>query len=295
MATQEKDVVEFNQGSGLDFSKKEIQTIKNTVAKKANDDEFRMFMALAKRYNLDPFNGEIFFWKIDGNPTIMTSRDGYLKIADRHEEYDGLVSDVVRKNDNFRRKKDDIDHEYGTDRGEIIGAYALVYRKDRSYPVYVFAPYEEYRASTKAWKQYPSAMILKVAESMSLKRAFTVSGLVSKEEMQATRMDNSKSEPETDAEEKQEPQIEDVTDTGNDRDVHKKQNKNNSSGNELTDREQVLKEIVGSDKQLKKELVDYLRHVKEERELDKVTINDLESKEYRELKGLLIKLKRMAS
>ena len=288
MATQESEVVEFNQGGGLDFTKKEIQTIKNTVAKKANDDEFRMFMALAKRYGLDPFNKEIFFWKIDGNPTIMTSRDGYLKIADRHESYDGLVSDVVRKNDKFRRKKDDIDHEYGTDRGDIIGAYALVYRKDRRYPVYVFAPYEEYRASTKAWRQYPSAMILKVAESMSLKRAFTVSGLVSKEEMQATRRDNSEeSEPEN------KPELEDVTDAGNDRNVN--ETTDDSSGDDLTDREQVLKEIVGGKKQLKQELVDYLQYVKDEKGLDKVSINTLEDEEFQEIKELLIKLKRMAS
>ena len=68
-----------------------------------------------------------------------------------------------------------------------------------------------------------------------------------------------------------------------------------NSGNELTDREQVLKEIIAGDKQLKKELVDYLRYVKEEQELDKVTINDLKEKEYKELKGLLNKLKKMAS
>jgi len=290
MATKESEVVEFNRGDGggLDFSKKEIQTIKNTVAKKANDDEFRMFMALAKRYGLDPFNKEIFFWKIDGNPTIMTSRDGYLKIADRHEEYDGLVSDVVRKNDKFRRKKDDIDHEYGTDRGDIIGAYALVYRKDRRYPVYVFAPYEEYRASTKAWRQYPSAMILKVAESMSLKRAFTVSGLVSKEEMQATRRDNSEeSEPEN------KPELEDVTDAGKDRNVN--ETTDDSSGDDLTDREQVLKEIVGGKKQLKNELVDYLQYIKKEKDLDKVSINTLEDEQFQEIKELLIKLKRLAS
>jgi len=291
VSTKESEVVEFNQGGGssrgLDFSNKEIETIKNTVAKDANEDEFRMFMALAKRYGLDPFNKEIFFWKIDGNPTIMTSRDGYLKIADRHKEYDGLVSDVVRKNDKFRRKKDDIDHEYGTDRGDIIGAYALVYRKDRKYPVYVFAPYEEYRATTKAWRQYPSAMILKVAESMSLKRAFTVSGLVSKEEMQATRMD-SKPEPEAEPE----PEVEDVTDAGSVQNVNKP--RDDSSG-KLTDREQILKEIVGGKKQLKKELVDYLQYIKDEKGLEKVSINKLEDEEFQEIKELLIKLKRLAS
>src|SRR6056297_4247805 len=172
-----------NKVKRLSFSSKEIETIRRTVAEKANDDEFRMFMHLAKSYGLDPFNGEIFFWKVDGKPTIMTSRDGYLKIADSHPAYDGIVSDVVRANDVFKRERDNINHEYGADRGDIIGAYALVYRKDRRFPVYVFAPFKEYNAGTRVWAHYPSAMILKVAESMALKRAFTVSGLVSREEM----------------------------------------------------------------------------------------------------------------
>jgi phage recombination protein Bet len=142
-----------------------------------------MFMHLAKTYQLDPFQKEIFCWKYKGDITIMTSRDGYLKIANRHPEFDGLVSDVVHKNDSFQRTLEGVQHKYGADRGSIVGAYALVYRKDRKYPIYVFAPYEEYRADKKVWIQYPSAMILKVAESMALKRGFSVSGLVSREEM----------------------------------------------------------------------------------------------------------------
>ncbi|SNY38595.1 RecT family protein, partial [Orenia metallireducens] len=52
--------------------------LKRTVAKAATNDEFEMFMHLAKQYGLDPFQKEIFFWKYDKDPTIMTSRDGYL-------------------------------------------------------------------------------------------------------------------------------------------------------------------------------------------------------------------------
>ncbi|MFW6030109.1 MAG: RecT family recombinase, partial [Halanaerobiales bacterium] len=92
-----------------------------------------MFMYLARRYGLDPFNKEIWFIKDQDNPVIMTSRDGYLKIADRHSEYDGLVSDVVRENDLFKRSNNGIEHQYGKNRGRIIGAYAMVYRKDRTY------------------------------------------------------------------------------------------------------------------------------------------------------------------
>ena len=158
--------------------------LKRTVAKAATNDEFEMFMHLAKQYGLDPFQKEIFFWKYDKDPTIMTSRDGYLKIANHHPEFNGYVADVVYENDSFKKLMDGVEHNYQLkDRGAIIGAYCLVYRKDRAFPVYVFAPYEDYKRNSQVWSNYPNAMILKCAESMALKRAFSVSGLVSKEEM----------------------------------------------------------------------------------------------------------------
>lgn len=184
MAVNEAAVIDVGQQDISQELEQKKDVIRRTVAKDANPDEFEMFMHLAKTYQLDPFQGEIFLWKYNGDLTIMTSRDGYLKIANRHPEFDGLVSDVVHRGDNFKKTPEGVQHTYGTDRGPIVGAYALVYRKDRKYPTYVFAPFEEYAADKKVWKQYPSAMILKCAESMALKRAFSVSGLVSREEME---------------------------------------------------------------------------------------------------------------
>src|SRR3954451_9991106 len=45
------------------------------------------------------------------------------------------------------------------------------------------APLEEYRKDSPTWKTYPSAMIVKVAEALSLKRQFGISGLVTAEEI----------------------------------------------------------------------------------------------------------------
>ncbi|MCF8000467.1 MAG: recombinase RecT [Halanaerobiales bacterium] len=261
----------------MDFTAKEIETLRNTVAEKATEDEFRMFMHLAKSYGLDPFNGEIFFWKMNGRPTIMTSRDGYLKIADSHPSYDGLVSDVVRENDLFKRKQDGIVHEYSGDRGAITGAYALVYREDRRYPVYVFAPFEEYNAGTKVWASYPSAMILKVAESMALKRAFSVSGLVSREELDMIQnRDDADNTPEgvTDIEVEQE---------------------TTSKDKSLSKREEEIKKIIGNNDDLKKDMFSYLKFVKEDLDLEadrKLKLDDLTAKQYKELKDLLLNMKK---
>lgn len=179
---------------------RELATLKATVAIGATDEELALFLELADRYQLDPFLKEI--WCVcdvkngrrnpDKPAMIMTGRDGYLAVAHRSPLFDGIESAAVHQNDTFRRLPDgSIEHTYGTEnRGSIIGAYALVWRKDRSRPSYFFAPWADYGARNtsspySAWSKYPSAMIVKVAEAMALKRAFSISGLVTQEEMGA--------------------------------------------------------------------------------------------------------------
>lgn len=176
----EKDTKDTNMQNKLDL-------IKRTVARGATNDEFQMFMHRANKYKLDPILKEIWFIKYDDKsaPNIMTSRDGYLAIANRDEHFDGMISDVVHENDEFEKMPDGtVKHKYTCkDRGKIIGAYALGYRDDRKIPIYTFAPYLEYKKNSNTWTQYPSAMILKVSEAMMLKRLFSISGLVTKEEI----------------------------------------------------------------------------------------------------------------
>ncbi len=168
----------------VNFTQRQIETLRNTVAKDATDEELKMFIYLCKTYNLDPFAKEIFFTKFKETTSIITSRDGYLKIANNNSHFRGLESDVVYLNDTFSRTRDGVHHSYSTkNRGQPIGAYALVYRDDRNIPSYFFAPISDYRKNNSVWIQYPHAMILKVAEAMALKRAFSISGLVTQEEI----------------------------------------------------------------------------------------------------------------
>ena len=166
------------------WSRDEVETIRRTVAEGATDSELKMFLHLSQTYGLDPFAKDLWFIKPGGKPVIMTSRDGYLKIANRDKHYDGMDADVVYSGDSFRKTQNGVEHIYGAkDRGMPIGAYAIVYRDDRRVPVYVYAPFRDYNKGTGTWKQYPHAMIQKVAEAMALKRAFSISGLVTREEM----------------------------------------------------------------------------------------------------------------
>jgi phage recombination protein Bet len=178
------ELAEAKQAPLMQWTDEQVNTIRETVAKGATDNELKMFLHLSQTYGLDPFAKEIWFMKMDSKPVIMTSRDGYLKIANNSPDFEGIVSDAVYEGDMFRRSPDRVDHQYGVkQRGRIIGAYALVYRKGIRFPVYVFAPFANYDKNNNVWRTYPHAMILKVAESMALKRAFSLSGLVSREEL----------------------------------------------------------------------------------------------------------------
>ncbi len=166
------------------FTPDEINTIRATCAPNATDDELKMFLSLSAKYGLDPFAHEIWFVNMRGKNTIITARDGYMKIANSNPHFLGMNSDVVYEGDTFSKTPEGIRHSYEVSkRGKIIGAYAEVYRDDRKIPAFFFAPMKDYNRGAGVWQQYPHSMILKVAEAMALKRAFSISGLVTQEEV----------------------------------------------------------------------------------------------------------------
>lgn len=167
------------------YTRDQINTIRNTVAKGADDNELAMFLHLAQTYGLDPFLREIFY---SGQmKTIITSRDGYLKVAQRNLEFEGIQSMAVCKNDDFSvdMVNNVVNHSFGKgERGDVIGAWAVCYRRGRR-PVIAYADYIEYNKGNQIWKTYKSAMCCKVAEVFALKRQFGISGLVTEEEIEA--------------------------------------------------------------------------------------------------------------
>lgn len=171
------------------WTPQQVEAIKRTVAINASNEELIMFLYLAHKTGLDPFANEIWFIQVNGKNRILTGRDGYLKIANNHPAFRGIESDAVYSNDAFTRRMSNngesiINHEYSlNDRGELVGAYAKVYRSDRDFPTFFLAPMRDYNKKSGAWLQYPHAMIIKVAEAMSLKRAFAISGLCTQEEL----------------------------------------------------------------------------------------------------------------
>ena len=86
------------------LSQEKIDLIKQAVAQNATPDEFKTFIYLCESYNLDPLKKEIYFIKYGGKSTIITSRDGYLKIANTDPNFDGIESDVVYQGDTLTKR-----------------------------------------------------------------------------------------------------------------------------------------------------------------------------------------------
>jgi phage recombination protein Bet len=148
-----------------------VNVIRQTVAKGATDAQLRMFLEVCRSTGLDPFLKEIYF--VAEKSIIMASRDGYLRVANEHPQFDGMETRVERDEKNVP-----------------IKATCSVWRKDRSHAITCEAYYSEYRKSGPVWSQYPSAMISKVAEVLALKRSFAINGVVTEEEMGTERPSN---------------------------------------------------------------------------------------------------------
>ena len=161
-----------------------LNFLKPLAPQDSTEEELMLFLKVCEKYNLDPLTREIVMTKEDGKINFITTRDGYLKIAMRDEDFDGIVSAVVREGDEFEidASKLEVKHKFGIRRGSIIGAWAMARHKKRP-PVIVFVDFNEYKQNTPVWNQYPSAMIQKVAEVAALRRQFNISGLISQEEM----------------------------------------------------------------------------------------------------------------
>jgi phage recombination protein Bet len=200
--TAPNNVAPLTSPARRQFESEQIGAIRRTVAKDCTDAEFVMFLELCARYQLDPFARHIWAARMGGQNgavSIIIGRDGLLAIAERHPDFRGLEGQPVYAGDDFRTQVSDagiaVIHETAkvSERGELVGAWARVFREGRR-PTYFFAPIDEYKPSGKKleyspWSRQLSAMILKCAESMALRKAFSVAGLVPEEETQANRVD----------------------------------------------------------------------------------------------------------
>lgn len=162
----------------ISYTPEQIALIKNTIAKNATDDEFKLFMYRCKNMQLDPLKpGQIHFVKYGNGPgTVVVGIDGFRSTAGRTGKLSGVERGVKRD-----------------EKGKITHGWAKVYRKDWEVPAYEESPLSEYDTGFNNWKKMPETMIKKVAECAALRMAFPddLGGVYAPEEMeQATSQGN---------------------------------------------------------------------------------------------------------
>ena len=196
------------------YAREQIELIKQTVAEGATDAELDLFLELAARYELDPFAGHIWCARMRGENgsagrmVVLIGRDGMLVLARRSPDFKGIRGNVVHENDHFEVEEGEtikVKHKIGhpKERGEIVGAWALVSREGQT-PIYFFANLDEYmpthsKVDRTPWGKHRSAMILKCAQSTALRFAFSITGLIGAEEISSRLADSKLAEHDAEA------------------------------------------------------------------------------------------------
>jgi len=140
-------------------------TLKNTVFKGASDDELLALVVTANTYELNPILKELYaFPKKGGGIAPMVGVDGWIKIANRQPNFDGMEVEV-----------------YG-DGKTPTHATGTIYLKDRSHPVKVTEYYDECKRNTEPWNQMPRRMLRNKAIVQAIRLAFGVSGIHDEDE-----------------------------------------------------------------------------------------------------------------
>lgn len=165
------------------LTREQIELVKHTVAIGATDNELALFLYQAKKRGLDPLTRQIYFIKrrqfnpdtdrYDEVGTIQTGIDGFRVIANRTGKLSGIKRGII------------------LDEGNLIGAWAEVYRSDWQQPAREEVSLVEYCQTKKdgsprgLWATMPETMLKKVAEAAALRMAFPedLSGIYSHDEM----------------------------------------------------------------------------------------------------------------
>lgn len=180
LATRPGTVVETNPGvparvSALHAMANRVQVepakllgaLKATVFKGATDEELLALVVVANQYGLNPFLKEIYaFPKKGGGIVPMVPIDGWTKIVNRQEDYDGCR----------------FEWELEAETSQPISCTCLMRVKNRSEATEVTEYFDECYRETDPWKKMPKRMLRHKAYMQAARLAFGLSGIVDEDE-----------------------------------------------------------------------------------------------------------------
>jgi phage recombination protein Bet len=172
----------------------QVALLKRTVAKGTSDDEFALFLLVARKHKLDPFTRQLHcvmrFDKALGRDkmVIQIGIDGYRAMAARsHRDY-GSISEPEFEYKEGGRKE----NIYGKN---LLLARVKCWKKGLAEPTVAVAFWDEYAPDTNSkqsffWKQMPHGQLGKCAEALGLRKAWPdLSDIYTNEEMAQADID----------------------------------------------------------------------------------------------------------
>lgn len=171
--------MEFVPFGGKDKLKLSINIVRNYLCKPTkrghlpSDQDVMKFITLCKHRQLNPFEGDAFLLGYDGNDgpefSLITAIQAFLKRAEVNPAYDGMESGLI-----VQSGTEVIDREgdFFFDGEVILGAWATVHVKGRTYPTRKRIRLQSFVKTFGVWKNNPAGMIVKCAEADALRSTF---------------------------------------------------------------------------------------------------------------------------
>lgn len=142
-------------------------TLRETVFKKATNEELLALVVVANEYELSPFLKEIYAFPAKGGGIVpIISVDGWNKMLVRQPTFDGIEFEFVEGED-----------------GKPISCTGTIYCKNRSKPVVVTEYYAECYRDTEPWNKMPHRMLRNRTVCQGSRLAFGFSAQLHEDEV----------------------------------------------------------------------------------------------------------------